>query len=166
MPSVNLALQSVVTTARRAFRSAACSVAEVDAEGTSLRFEVADGEGAAQVVGMTIPLTSGIAGWSVVSGQAIAVADVASDARFDADAARGTGSIPSTILAAPIIAGGDSIGVIEVLDPGTEADLELLGRFADLAGHVLALRSKEADHHPAEQELLDAALRYARSNDR
>jgi len=156
-------LQSVVTTGRLAFRSAACSVAALDPSGASLAFRAADGEGADSVVGLSIPVSSGIAGWAVVSGQAIAVADVAADARFDAATAERTGYVPAVILAAPVIADGDAIGVIEVLDPKAEADLDLLGRFADLA--ALALTADEparGERPPGEQALLDAALDYAR----
>ena len=156
-------LQSVVATSRVAFRAAACSVAELDDAGAALVFRAADGAGAAEIVGVSIPVSRGIAGWTVVSGQAIAVADVAGDSRFDADTAAQTGYVPSVILAAPLIADGEAVGVIEVLDPRTEADLELLGHFADLAALVLRGGGRgAAGADPAAQALLDAAVAYAR----
>jgi GAF domain-containing protein len=162
-------LDSVVATGRSAFRAAACSVAALDATGASLVFRAASGEGADEVVGVTIPVSRGIAGWAVVSGQAIAVADVASDARFDAATAESTGYVPSVILAAPVIADGDAVGVIEVLDPRAEADLELLGHFADLAALALAAggaAAGAAEPSAAEQALFHAALDYAREHGR
>jgi GAF domain-containing protein len=163
-------LQSVVSTARAAFKSAACSVAELDPAGASLVFRAADGAGAAEIVGVSIPVARGIAGWAVVSGQAIAVSDVARDERFDADTAESTGYVPTVILAAPVIFDGDAIGVIEVLDPRLEADLDLLGRFAEQA--ALALSSDDggggdrAGPGQAEQALVQAALDYARARGR
>jgi GAF domain-containing protein len=163
-------LQSVVTTGRAAFQAAACSVAALDPTGASLVFQAADGGGAAEVVGLSIPVSSGIAGWAVVSGQAIAVADVAADPRFDAATAERTGYVPRVILAAPVISGGDAVGVIEVLDPKADADLDLLGRFAEQA--ALALAAPDADDPaapalgPAEQALVQAALDYARQRGR
>lgn len=162
MTNAERLLQSVVSTARSAFKSAACSVAELDPTGASLVFRAADGAGAAEIVGVAIPVARGIAGWAVVSGQAIAVSDVASDARFDADTAESTGYVPSVILAAPLIADGDAVGVIEVLDPKLEADLDLLGRFAEQAALALSLDTS-APVDPALAALTAAAVDYARA---
>jgi GAF domain-containing protein len=169
-------LQSVVSTGRAVFGAAACSIALLDGGGEHLVFRVADGEGADAIVGVAVPASSGIAGWSLVSGQSLAVGDVAGDVRFAADTAKRTGYVPTMILAAPLIADGDAIGVIEVLDPGSMAEgergLDVLGRFADLAALVLGSAGAagdgggdgaDADTGDAEQALLRAALAYARS---
>lgn len=162
-------LQSIVATARAVFGAAACSLAVLDESETELVFRVADGEGASEIIGVRIPAGRGIAGWALVSGQAIAVADATTDVRFAAETAQQTGYIPRTILATPLVDDGDAVGVMEVLDPGGasadgERALELLGRFADQA--VLALQATgpaTPDVGPTEQALLDAALAYARS---
>jgi GAF domain-containing protein len=158
---------------RAVFGAAACSIAVLSPAGDQLLFRVADGEGADAVVGMAVPATRGIAGWALVSGQALAVGDVAADARFAADTAAKTGYVPQTILAAPLIDDGEAVGVIEVLDPGRgsaegERALDLLGRLADQA--ALVLRSLPENGRgldggrmgAAEQALVQAALDYAR----
>jgi GAF domain-containing protein len=163
-------LQSVVSTARAVFGAAACSIALVDQSGEQLVFRVADGEGADAIVGVSVPAARGIAGWALLSGQSIAVGDVAADVRFAADTAERTGYIPRVILAAPVLADGDAIGVIEVLDPGSAADgergLDILGRLADHAALVLGLTGDRgagaSRRDESEQALLQAALDYAR----
>lgn len=68
--------------------------------------------------------------------------------RFARDAAASTGYVPASIMAAPLIADGECIGVLEVLDrhtrgtnaPGRELDdIELLGLLATQAALSLAL---------------------------
>ena len=87
----------------RLFAAAACSVALVDEDGETLRFVASDGAGAEEIVGVTIPVVAGIAGWAAMSGQPIAVRDVQTDARFARDVAESTNYVPSAILAAPMM---------------------------------------------------------------
>lgn len=160
-------LHAVAATARVVFDAAACSIAVLD--GAELVFEAADGAGADAVVGMRIPATQGIAGWAVMSGQALAVGDAPSDARFAADAAEATGYVPTAVLAAPLLSDdGDALGVFEVLDPGAERSLDVLGRFADLAARAVAgpprpVVASRDELSPAEQEFVDAVVRFARN---
>ena len=161
-------LQSIVATARAVFGAAACSVAVLDESENELVFRVADGEGASEIIGVRIPAGRGIAGWALVSGQAIAVADATTDVRFAAETAEQTGYVPRTILATPLVDDGDALGVMEVLDPGGasadgERALELLGRFADQAVLALQVAASPTPDVDSAQTLLDAAVAYARS---
>jgi GAF domain-containing protein len=79
----------------------------------------ADGAGADRIVGVTLPVTRGIIGWTAMSGEPIAVSDVDRDTRFARDIAESTDYVPRTILAAPVEDRGEVIGVLEVLDPRT-----------------------------------------------
>jgi GAF domain-containing protein len=126
-------LRTITATAKDLFAAAACSLALL--EGNELVFRVATGEGADEVVGMRVPITSGIAGWVVSSGQPIAIADVRRDPRFAAQVAESTGYLPRSILAMPLQTDRRLLGVIEVLDRVTEGrdtsrDMELLSLFA------------------------------------
>ena len=141
LPSADELLQSIVEAARAAFDAAACSIALLDEAETELTFRVAAGAGAESVVGMRIPAGSGIAGWAVVSGQPIAIADVTHDPRFAADVAEQTGYVPASIMAMPLETETRTFGVIEVLDRrrgGEEGagDMELLVLFARQAALV------------------------------
>ena len=128
-------LQSIVEAAREAFGAQACSIALLDDDELTLEFSVASGAGAEGIVGMRVPVSVGVAGWVVSSGQAIEVTDVARDPRWAADVAEQTGYLPRTILAAPLETEQSLIGVIEVLDrdtsrPGAERDLVMLSLLA------------------------------------
>lgn len=144
-------LRATVTATRQLFGAAACSCALVDDIGESLRFLAADGVGAEAIVGVSIPVSRGIAGWAAMTGEPIAVADVESDARFARDIAESTAYVPRTILATPIMsARGEVSGVIEVLDPtrlvashlgeldGTAAELAVLTLVASQLAVVVA----------------------------
>jgi len=139
MPTSNQELlQSIVDTAARIFGAAAASIALVDEKQQVIEFKVAYGVGNEDVIGMRIPLDSGIAGYVVMTGQPIAISDVQQDPRFNLEFAESTGYVPKSILAMPLIRNDRVIGVMEVLDKIDEPsfgleDMELLGIFAHQA---------------------------------
>lgn len=143
--SLDVELQRVVGGVRSLFSAGACSCALVQAGGDSLRFVAADGQGAREIVGVSLPTGTGIAGWTVMSGQPIVVADVREDPRFARDVAESTRYVPETILAAPLTDdSGDVLGVIEVLDPASRGqhaghDLDVLAVAANLAASIVRL---------------------------
>ena len=138
-------LTAAVAGVRATFEAAACSVALVEPDGATLRFVAADGIGAEAIVGVTMPVSRGIAGWVAMAGEPIRVADVATDTRFARDVAESTDYVPTTILAAPVVdSSGETAGVIEVLDPGGESresgrDLSVLGLVASQLAAVVRL---------------------------
>ena len=131
-------LQSLVDAARDAFGSQACSIALLDTDERTLTFTVASGVGATSTVGLQVPVSVGVAGWVVSSGQALEITDVTQDPRWAADVAEQTGYLPRSILAAPLETEQTLIGVVEVLDrdasrPGAERDLLMLSLLAQQA---------------------------------
>jgi signal transduction protein with GAF and PtsI domain len=137
------ALARCVESARGLFSAAACSIALVDEDGGTLTFVASDGAGAEEIVGVSIPVSRGIAGWAAMSGQPIAVRDVASDSRFARDVAESTHYVPTAIYAAPMIAtDGEIVGVVSVLDPAVDEasdwTLNVLGTIAGLMAMVTA----------------------------
>jgi len=160
-------LQSVVEAAARIFGAAASSIALVNEERQTLDFKVACGAGQDQVVGMSIPLDTGIAGYVAMTGQPIAVSNVEHDARFDHAFASSTGYVPRSILATPLISGERVIGVMEVLDKISAPsfglqDMELLGIFANQAAIAIHLSQEVEELGQALahglQKLADSAL--------
>lgn len=147
-----------VAAIRGLFGAAACSVALVDADGATLRFVASDGAGADAIVGVELPVGRGIAGWAVMSGQPIAVRDVASDARFARDVAESTEYVPTSILAAPLFDDdGEALGVLSVLDPTVDAAAEwTLAVVGTLAAQVALLVSSSGSG-PADGGLADLA---------
>ncbi len=173
-PGATDQLQDIVETVRDLLGSAACSVAAVDRDEGTLVFVAATGEGADRVVGAQMPLSKGIAGWVVASGQSLTVSDTAQDSRFAADVATSTGYVPTSLLAVPLHSDDDVLGILEVLDATVEPDagtsrlLELLAQqatltlqtrrvFADL-GFVLLQALKGADQGGDLSDALDAVV--------
>jgi signal transduction protein with GAF and PtsI domain len=139
-PGASPALGSAVEALRELFDAAACSLALVDAEEEGLLFVAADGAGEDRIVGVTVPVGRGIAGWAAMSGQPIAVRDVQTDARFARDVAESTDYIPDTILAAPLVgATGDILGVLSVLDPGVDETSDWVLRVLGTGASLVAL---------------------------
>jgi signal transduction protein with GAF and PtsI domain len=152
---VDARLGRCVVAVRALFGAAACSVALVDDGGETLEFVASDGAGADEIVGVTIPVSRGIAGWAAMSGQPIAVRDVQADARFARDVAESTHYVPTAIHAAPMLDGdGEVLGVVSVLDPVVDEPsdwtLTVLGTIAGLLGEV---STATAGVDPAGQQL-------------
>lgn len=150
-------LSSIVEAAARIFGAAAASILLLnEAEGV-LEFKVTYGASNRNLVGTRIPLDQGIAGYVAMSGQPIAISDVAKDARFNRDFARSTGYVPQSILATPLTSGERILGVMEVLDKidapsfGMQ-DMELLGLFAHQA--AIAIDQAQSIEHLGEALVL------------
>jgi signal transduction protein with GAF and PtsI domain len=155
-PGVDPALGRCVEATRSLFGAAACSIALVGEDGGTLEFVASDGAGSEEIVGVTIPVSRGIAGWAAMSGQPIAVRDVQTDARFARDVAESTRYVPDAIYAAPMLdADGEVLGVASVLDPAVEETsdwtLHVLGTIAGLMALVTtatAVTSQPAGQQP------------------
>lgn len=162
-PGADRLLGSIAETARRLFGAQACSLALVSDDATELVYTTASGAGAASVTGLRLPVTRGLAGWVVQSGQPLSVSDVRSDPRFAPDAAQATGYVPQALLAAPVVSDGAVLGVLTVLDrdaarPSADDDLLLLQAFCEQA--AIALEGAAAFRRTADV-LLEALARAA-----
>jgi GAF domain-containing protein len=137
-------LQSIAEVARAIFHAKAASIFLHDTATNELVFEAAAGEGGEELVGLRFPAEAGIAGWVLASRQPLVIEDLSTDSRFARDVAESTGYVPDGLMAAPLLAGEDAIGVLEVLDRPQRArfslgELELLGQFANQAAIALAV---------------------------
>jgi signal transduction protein with GAF and PtsI domain len=155
-PGADAALGRCVEATRALFNAAACSIALVDPDGSTLEFVASDGAGAEEIVGVSIPVSRGIAGWAAMSGQPIAVRDVQSDARFARDVAESTRYLPTAIFAAPMLdREGEVLGVVSVLDPvldeASDWTLNVLGSMAGLMALVITATAEASD--PVSQPL-------------
>jgi GAF domain-containing protein len=107
----------------------------LDRANGTLVFEAVAGEGEDSLVGTSFPADTGIAGWVAMSCQPVLVDDVSQSPQFARASAEATGYVPKSIMAAPLIADGECIGVLEVLDRGSRdhgelPDMDLLGLLA------------------------------------
>lgn len=143
-------LQSIVDATVRLFDAEAASIALFEQNPDRLEFRVAAGEQGAGAIGLAVPPTQGIAGFVYSTGQALALSDVASDPRFNRDAAEQTGYVPRSIAAAPLLDEDGTLGVLQVLDKrGSPTfslqDMELLGVFAGQATVAIAAARVQRD---------------------
>jgi len=143
-------LQSIVDATVRLFDAEASSIALFETDPDRLEFRVAAGEKGAGAIGLTVPPTQGIAGYVYSTGQALALSDVASDPRFNRDAAEQTGYIPRSIAAVPLFDEHGTLGVLQVLDKRGSptfslADMELLAVFAGQATVAIAAARVQRD---------------------
>jgi GAF domain-containing protein len=135
-----------VEVARSVFGAVAASVFLVDQDSGELVFEAVCGAGEDHLVGSRFPGDTGIAGWVASSGQPLLVDDVSQNPQFAPDAAKSTGYVPRSIMAAPLISNGECLGVLEVLDRGARqrgelGDVDLLGLLAAELGMAVELLS-------------------------
>jgi len=136
-------LQSIVDATARLFDAEAASIALFEANPPRLEFRVAAGERGAGAIGMTVAPTQGIVGFVYSTGQPLALSDVASDPRFNRDAAEQTGYVPRSIAAVPLVDVHGTQGVLQVLDKRSSptfslSDMEMLAVFAGQATTAIA----------------------------
>jgi hypothetical protein len=109
-------LQAIVRTAAGVFDAAASSLALVAPGGSHLVYQAAWGAGADEIVGVRLEPGVGIAGRVARERRPVAVADCRADPRFAAHVAERTGYVPRTMLTVPLLADGEAVGVLSILD--------------------------------------------------
>lgn len=136
-------LHSLMSQVRDYFQVEAVSAALLDEETGELVFRVAVGEAAEMVIGLRLARGQGVAGWVVETGQPALVPIARADRRWYAAVDDKTGFHTRALLAVPIKVEGNTIGVIEAINPvadtfDEEAQRVLLS-VADLA--AIAIRN-------------------------
>jgi diguanylate cyclase (GGDEF)-like protein len=121
-------IELVMEKIRQLVPSEAWSVLLVDEERHDLVFEAARGAKGSDLTAFRIKIGEGVAGWVAASGQPAIVNDAARDTRFTRRVDARTQFETRSILAAPLVSRGRTIGVLEVIN-------KLGGRFTrqDLA---------------------------------
>jgi GAF domain-containing protein len=144
-------LQSVVDVARSIFGAQAASIFLLDEEADELVFEAVAGKGEQSLIGLRIPSSTGIAGWTLVTRQPLVIEDLTQDPRHAREVAERSGYVPKGIMSVPLLAEERALGVLQVLDRPKRPDfslqeMELLGLFANQAAIALDLlqRSRRA----------------------
>src|SRR5258705_6042766 len=114
--SARAVLRSIVDATVTLFDAEAASIALYDAASDRLVFEGASGEQGQGVIGLSIAPDQGIAGYVFRTGQALALSDVAHDARFRRGVAEQTDYVPRSIVAVPLVRDDRASGVLEAPD--------------------------------------------------
>jgi diguanylate cyclase (GGDEF)-like protein len=110
--------------------SEAWSMLMVDEERQELTFELALGEKAKDVSSFRVKIGEGVAGWVAETGKPTIVNDASRDPRFSGKFDSKTQFRTRSILCAPLISRGRTIGVVEIINRlggrFSQADLEIL----------------------------------------
>ncbi len=126
-------LQRMLSLTHQHYHPAAVSVAVVAADG-SLIFRAASGASAEQVIGLRLPPKTGVVGWVAEHGKRLWVPDVESDSRYYSGVDEQTHFQTRAIYAEPVKAGGQTLAVLEVVNPAEGQQLsELQAGLAGLA---------------------------------
>src|SRR5215469_2531859 len=116
-----------------------------------------DPDMAARLARTRMPADRGIAGSVLKSGRGERVDDTANDPRFYTGVDRSTGATTRSILAAPLIARGQTMGVIEAINhrdgPFRDEDLRLLESLAEVIAIALSNADRFAQIQTSEQVL-------------
>jgi diguanylate cyclase (GGDEF)-like protein len=99
--------------------SEAWSLLLVDQERGELTFEMALGERSADLTSTRIKIGEGIAGWVAETGEPAVVNDVSRDPRFQGRFDELTHFQTKSILCAPLVSRGRTIGVVEIMNRAT-----------------------------------------------
>ena len=116
-----------------------------DGDDGDLRFLIAIGRVADQLLNMRVPSGKGIAGFVFSSGQPMAIADAGEDEAFYAEVDKETGYSTQTILATPLRHAGQVVGVLEYINrrgtppfkPFTPEEMDRAAGFADAIGSLV-----------------------------
>lgn len=114
----------------------------LDDQTNELKFVLVQGALAERLLGYRLPADEGIAGWVVRHAQPTLVRDVRRDSRFSENIDDAFKFRTQSIAAAPIIGGGQVLGVLEALnqprdEPFSDTDLTLLSLLCRFAGELL-----------------------------
>jgi len=161
---LNGLLLMILNKSRPWIQAEACSIFLPDEETGELIINSARGDRAPQLGTLRVPKGKGIVGSAMEEKKTIRVDDVSKDSRFYSKADEKTGWKTKALLAAPLLEGGECVGVIEFLNPigrvaFTQTDETMVEYFAGLvAAALVRMRAhKAALERAAVQRDLDLA---------
>lgn len=128
-------LQMILDSAVRVMDASAGSLLLLDRDANQLIFTVIQGGGGPALEGTRMPADKGIAGWVATHREPLIIDDVNHDGRYYRDIAQDYDFATTSLLCVPMIAKGEVIGVLQLLnqEPSkyfSQADQETLSAFA------------------------------------
>lgn len=162
LPLREAVLRSITETASYVIGVKAASLYAVDSKSEELVFEVTCGDEGTKLVGTRMPVGKGLAGYTAMTGEAIAVADIEHDRRWAADVADLSGYTPQMILSSPLLIDDRVVGVLQLLDRVdglmfSPDDIVLAGRFCDQAALSIAQTQSLSDLSSMLRELYETS---------
>ena len=135
-------LNIIIESAKTLTQAEASSLLLLDPATQNLHFVHATGEISEELKKLSIPMGQGIAGWVAREQKPQIVDQAEQDERWYKGIDEKTKFTTKSLLCVPLLSGGQTIGVIEVLNKKEghqfdQQDQDFLLRFADLAAQVL-----------------------------
>jgi len=127
---VDSLLNQITVSVERLLGTEAASILLLDSSKKQLTFKAATGEKGSAIKRFYVPMGQGIAGWVAQNGKPVIINDVESDSRFTGKIDKSSGFSTKSILAIPLFAQGELIGVCEALN-------KIEGQFSDSDQNVL-----------------------------
>jgi HD-GYP domain-containing protein (c-di-GMP phosphodiesterase class II) len=165
---LDMLLGQMSSAVERMTGSEAASILLLDTDKTRLVFRVATGEKGSSVKRFYVPVGKGVAGWVAENKKAVLLNDVHSDPRFTGQIDKSSGFTTRSIIAIPMFAEGQLIGVCEALNKKqgdyTDDDqkvLEQLGAFAAATIQNARLADDHRNFYSHVIELLITAIEGA-----
>lgn len=139
------AIDDLLQLAATSVGAAVASVLVRDGDEGGLRFLTATSGVSEELLALRLPPGAGIAGLVFSTTQPMAVADVSQEGSFWSEADRRTGFKTITLLATPLRANGEMVGVLEFVNrpgdppypPFTPAEMDRGSRFADAIARLV-----------------------------
>ena len=139
---INEIMQSLLAQMNDFLNAEAISIALVDKQTNELVYQVAEGIGSEEIVGLRLPGNRGLSGWVMNNSEPALVVDTSLDPRFHQLGDQRTGYETTAMICAPMIFKGDVLGTIQAINPseGTfnEEDLDVLVNLANIASTAIA----------------------------
>ena len=140
---VDALLKRIGQSAEQMFSCEASAIMLLDEDQQHLFFKVATGEKGGMVTKFKIKIGEGIAGWVAEKREPVLINDVTKDSRFTGQHDQASGFKTKSVICVPMIAGGELVGVLEILNKKaegefTEGDKALLQSLASLAALAIA----------------------------
>jgi hypothetical protein len=143
--SLRRAIDELLRLAAGSIGSAVASVLVRDGHEGGLRFLTATSGVTEELLALRLPPGAGIAGLVFSTHQPMAVGDVSNEGSFWSEADRRTGFKTITLLATPLRANGEMVGVLEFVNrPGdppypafTPGEMDSAARYADPIGRLV-----------------------------
>src|SRR5436853_7747989 len=139
------AIDDLLQLAAASVGAAVASVLVRDGDDGGLKFLTATSSVSEELLALRLPPGAGIAGLVFSTTQPMAVADVSQEGSFWSEADRRTGFKTVTLLATPLRADGEMVGVLEFVNrpgdppypPFTPSEMDQAARFADTIARLV-----------------------------
>lgn len=135
-------IEQILSITQDMLKGSASSLLIVGEAKSEMYFQAVGGMAGNLLKHKTLDLNSGIAGWVARNHKPLVINDVYEDKRFNKDLDKVTNFVTRSVIAAPIIRGKKTIGVLEVLNKTDDAefderDLAILTGFASTEALIL-----------------------------